>query len=96
MSRRVPPERVEIYRSGQSIKLPSKETWSYREAEEAFAKGEGVFRDKKRKLLLFAVSASRISRSSLGVSDSEALAGVRDMDSRQRERLEGWGFLGAS
>ena len=95
MSRRTPPERVEIYRHGQSIKNPSIESWPFAEAQLVANQARGIFRDKRRKFVLFDTltpepSESPNSQSSLGPRDAEALAGAIPMSARRRERLVGW------
>ena len=52
MSRSV-PTLVAVYRDGQSIKTQSTENMSFAAAMEAVERGEGIFRDKRRKLVIF-------------------------------------------
>ena len=66
MSRRVPPETVEIYESGESIKSQPKEVWPFVEAQRAHDEKRGVFRDKRRKLILFAQRSTGTNFSATG------------------------------
>jgi hypothetical protein len=52
MSRRTPPQVVEVYYPGESTKIPSKVHMSYPEAEKAHTSGQGIFRDHRRKIVL--------------------------------------------
>jgi hypothetical protein len=88
----VPPESVEIYQQGQSIKWPSKVRWPFAKAQKAHKAGEGIFRDKRRAFVLFTApeaepSNSENSPSSLGTFDAEALAGLRPLSKERRERI---------
>lgn len=95
MARSVRPEFVEVYFPGESIKFPSKVRMSYEEAVRAFRDGRGIFRDKRRKIVLahqpHRASESRVSIAALTRADAEALAGARHLTACRRERIEQWG-----
>jgi hypothetical protein len=52
MSRRTPPQVVEVYYPGESTKVPSKVHMSYEEADRVHAARKGIFRDRRRKIVL--------------------------------------------
>jgi hypothetical protein len=52
MSRRTPPQVVEVYYPGESTKFPSKVRIPYEEAEEIHTARKGIFRDHGRKIVL--------------------------------------------
>jgi hypothetical protein len=52
MSRRTPPQVVEVYYPGESTKLPSKLHMLYEEADKIHAARKGIFRDQRRKIVL--------------------------------------------
>lgn len=107
--RRSCPQSVEVYFPGESTKFPSKVLMSYVEAERAHKERRGIFRDKRRKIVLAhqpnQPSHSRPSAAALtGGSklrgdggDMHALAGTHFRDGRlsrtQRERLAGRGLI---
>jgi hypothetical protein len=52
MSRRTPPQVVEVYYPGESTKFPSKVHMPYEEADKIHTARKGIFRDQRRKIVL--------------------------------------------
>ena len=95
MDKRRVPETVEVYEAGQSLKCLAKSRKLYQEAAKIVAEGRGIFRDHRRKLVLFPLtriepSNSQRSQCALTAADAVALAGVTRLSAKQHERIAGW------
>lgn len=103
------PQFVEVYFPGESTKFPSKVRMTYAEAMQADEEKRGIFRDRRRKIVLahqpHQLSESRRTAAALtGGSrvkgdggDMHLLAGANFRDGHltrsQRERFIGWGLV---
>jgi hypothetical protein len=92
------PEMVEVYEPDTDYSLPPNGRIPFADGLRRVESGEATFAKHNRAIRLKSKTAmqnvmlysSPRSSPALGVGDAEALAGVRPMSTRRRERLAGW------